>query len=149
MKQARIISAGGCLAMLLNAGCAGVSPNSAASPFGGVVPEDAIDLQSTHPLGSPISGEALTGNRHHVRVACHDTRKGYRGSFSASGAASGPYPGTFAAHGEWKYHFGYFNFSTSASRLLSVRVSVHYTVAYRGPVPTTPAVPPLSQQPNL
>jgi hypothetical protein len=24
--------------------------------------------------------------------------------------ASGPYPGTFAAHGEWKYRFGYFNF---------------------------------------
>ena len=34
MKQARIISAGGCLAALLLAGCAGVSPNSTASPLG-------------------------------------------------------------------------------------------------------------------
>ncbi len=59
MKQPRNIKAGGCLTALLVTGCGALSPNSANS-LGGVTPQGAIDLQSTRPLGSPFSGEALT-----------------------------------------------------------------------------------------
>ena len=45
MKGPRIISAGGCLAALLVAGCGGVSPNSMASPLGGSA-QGAISLPS-------------------------------------------------------------------------------------------------------
>jgi hypothetical protein len=108
MKQARIIGAGGCLAVLLFTGCAGVSPNSANS-LGGVTPPGTIDVHSTRPLSSPFSGESLTGTRRHVRIVCQSTKRGYRGKFRASGVASGPYPGSFTAHGRWQYKNGYFD----------------------------------------
>ncbi len=41
MKQPRIISAGGCLAALLVAGC-GVGSNSMANPLGGVAPQGEV-----------------------------------------------------------------------------------------------------------
>jgi hypothetical protein len=57
--------------------------------------------KASHALGSPFSGESLTGMRRHVRTACHRGGHGDRGTFSASGVARGPYPGTFTARGQW------------------------------------------------
>ena len=47
MKQPRIISAGGCIAALLVAGCGGMSSNSTANPLGGVASQGAIGAPST------------------------------------------------------------------------------------------------------
>lgn len=111
MKRPRIISTGGCLAALLVTGCAGPSTNSTNS-LGGVAPQVATDVHSSHPLSSPFSGESLTGTRRHVRVGCHHTPRG--AGFSARGEASGPYPGTFTAHGKWRTNeSGYSSFEES------------------------------------
>lgn len=130
MKRPRIISTGGCLAALLVTGCAGPSTNSTNS-LGGVAPQVATDVHSSHPLSSPFSGESLTGTRRHVRVGCHDTNKGFTARFTASGVASGPYPGTFTAHGHLQYRNGYsegFDFGesftiSSGKRTFSGRLS--------------------------
>ena len=49
MKQPRIISAGGCVAALLAAGCSNMSPNSTANPLGGVAPQGAIGIPGITP----------------------------------------------------------------------------------------------------
>ena len=51
MKQPRIVSAGGCLAALLVAGCGGMSPNSTASPLGGAAPQSAIGVPGINARG--------------------------------------------------------------------------------------------------
>ena len=53
MKQPRIISAGGCIAALLVAGCGGMSPSSTINPLGGVASKGAIDAPSTTAEATP------------------------------------------------------------------------------------------------
>ena len=64
------------------------------------IPAVKVDSPTSHPMGSPMSGEVLTATS--VHVTCNRTRTyKTRGKFSVSGTASGPYPGTFTAHGRW------------------------------------------------
>ena len=73
------------------------------------IPAVKVDSPTSHPMDSPMSGEVLTGSS--VHGTCHGGGGDLvaRGKFSASGTASGPYPGTFTAHGTWTVHSGYFN----------------------------------------
>lgn len=74
------------------------------------IPALKVDSPTSHPMGSPMSGEVLTGSS--VHLTCHKgdgkTNLIARGKFTASGTASGPYPGTFTARGRWAVTGGYF-----------------------------------------
>lgn len=103
-----------CVVVIL-AGCSsGAQVAPATDPAAGrmtpIVNQASVtkaDASTSHRLGSPISGEVLTGND--VHVTCHSFRGvRKRGVFSASGVATGPYPGTFTAHGTWQARVGYF-----------------------------------------
>ena len=73
------------------------------------IPAVKVASPTSHRLDSPLSGEVFTGSN--IHLTCH---KGggspdlVRVKFSVSGTASGPYPGTFTAHGRWGVSGGYF-----------------------------------------
>ena len=70
MKQARIISAGGCLAALLVAGCSGMSSNSTTNSLGGLAPKGAIGISSS-PLVRPFCGERFYVTPKHATIKVH------------------------------------------------------------------------------
>ncbi len=73
------------------------------------IPAVKVASPTSHRLDSPLSGEVFTGSS--IHLTCHKgggSPDQVRVKFSVSGTASGPYPGTFTAHGRWGVSGGYF-----------------------------------------
>lgn len=56
-----------------------------------------------NPLTSPLSGEVLTATKYELAVVSCRLHGG-KTTFTASGTATGPFPGTFTATGTWHHH---------------------------------------------
>lgn len=74
--------------------------SSGAQPPAPDLGAPGVGFQTSLDSGQSISGEVLSGSS--LQISCQD-KKGetVQATFTVSGTASGPYPGTFAASGEW------------------------------------------------
>ena len=81
-------------------GSGGAQPAAAALNTHGAT-RTAPNAVFANPLTSPLSGEVLTAtNVEVVEVKCQE--QGAHSTFSASGTATGPFPGSFTAKGGWR-----------------------------------------------
>jgi hypothetical protein len=141
-----------CVAITILAGCSGSAqlPNPIAqAPLGnGRIADDAAFLKAAAPARSDLfstGSELLTGVNFRFHPKCpHEgpEPRSWSETFSASGTATGPYPGTFTGQGSWEavahlpqFEFWSFDESftiTSGTSQVSGTISA-YASAYPGP----------------